>query len=87
MNMYELIKNSGLHDLFVKPFLDLINDLGLENKVIKLGFGSVEWINFELYDLVSLILNGLMVWFVLYLVYKIIKIILSLMLGVFRRLR
>jgi len=87
MNMYELIKNSGLHDLFVKPFLDLINDLGLENKVIKLGFGSVEWINFELYDLVSLILNGLMVWFVLYLVYRIIKIILSLMLGVFRRLR
>lgn len=77
--MYENIK--GLINFFVQPFLDLITDLGLENQVIKIGFGSIEWINFELYDLVNLVMSGLVVYMFIRLVYKLFKLVVKIVSG------
>lgn len=79
MNLFSLL--SPLINFFTQPFLDLIVSLGLENQIIKLGFGSVEWLNFELYDLVALIIGVLVVVFIMVIFYKFIRFFFRLLGG------
>lgn len=67
--MYEGLKT--MINFFVEPFLDLLTDLGLNEKIIKIGFGEVEWLNFTLLELTQLILSGLVIYLFMKLVYKI----------------
>jgi len=58
-----------------------LKDLGIEEKTISVGFGSVTWFEFTLIDLVSLVLGFL----VLFLFYKLIYVLLKTFLGLFFR--
>lgn len=78
-NMYEGLKT--LINFFVEPFLDLLTDLGLGAKIIKVGFGEVEWLNFTLLELTELILSGLVIYLFMKLVYKIFKKLVKIISG------
>ena len=71
MDLFELLK--PLIEFFTKPFQELIKYLGLEENVIKIGFGQIEWLNFNLYDLTSLIVGSLVVIFIMIIFYKFIR--------------
>lgn len=77
--MYQHLKN--LIDFFIGPFVEFLKDLGIEEKTISMGFGSVTWFEFTLIDLVSLVLGFL----VLFLFYKLIYVLLKAFLGLFFR--
>lgn len=77
--MYQHLKN--LIDFFIEPFVEFLKDLGIEEKTISMGFGSVTWFEFTLIDLVSLVLGFL----VLFLFYKLIYILIKAFLGLFYR--
>lgn len=77
--MYQHLKN--LIDFFIGPFVEFLKDLGIEEKTISIGFGSVTWFEFTLIDLVSLVLGFL----VLFLFYKLIYVLLKAFLGLFFR--
>lgn len=77
--MYESLK--VLIDFFVDPFVDLIADIGVGDKVISLGFGSIEWFNFTLLELSNLLLSGLVIWLFLKVVFKLLKLVVRLITG------
>lgn len=77
--MYIHLKN--LINFFIEPFIEFIKDLGIEEKTISIGFGSVTWFEFTLIDLTSFVLG----FIVLFLFYKLLYVLLKAFLGLFFR--
>lgn len=71
MNLFEYLK--PLVDFFVKPFTELLNYYNLSDKTFGIGFGSVEWFNFQLVDLFNLVIGTLVVIFIMIIFYKFIR--------------
>lgn len=71
MNLFEYLK--PLVDFFVKPFTELLSYYNLSDKTFGIGFGSVEWFNFQLVDLFNLVIGTLVVIFIMIIFYKFIR--------------
>lgn len=77
--MYQNLKS--IIDFFVSPFLELITDIGISDKSIRLGFGSIEWFDFTLYELTQFILSFLVVYLFIMAIVKILKIFIRIISG------
>lgn len=79
--MYENLKI--VIDFFVSPFTDLIIDLGLADKSIKIGFGSIEWFDFTLLELTSFVMSFAVVFIFILIIYRVFKLLFRLITGGF----
>lgn len=79
MNIYESLKD--LLDFFIQPFLSLLDDIGISDTPIRLGFGSIEWFEITLYDLVYLILGIIILYVFFRVIYRLIAKLISVITG------
>lgn len=77
--MYNNLKD--LIAFFVDPFLDLINDIGIGKNTIKIGFGNIEWFNFQLIELIELVLSFLVIFIFIKIIYKLLRLFLKVISG------
>lgn len=77
--MYNNLKD--LIAFFVNPFLDLINDIGIGENIIKIGFGNIEWFNFQLIELIELVLSFLVIFIFIKIIYKLLRLFLKIISG------
>lgn len=75
---------NSLKDLigfFVNPFLDFLSENGLDDKIIKLGFGNIEWFNLTLYELTNIVLSFIVIILFVLIVYRLLKLVLNIISG------
>lgn len=79
MNLYNALKE--VIDFFVRPFLTALDEIGISNTPIKIGFSNIEWFSFTLYELVSLIGTYLMLYLFFRIIYRILKMFIKIITG------
>lgn len=66
-----------LTDIFMTPIDNVMRSIGSGQRLLdyrlKIGFGSVEWINIQLDDLVVIVLGVILGFIILRLIYRFIK--------------
>lgn len=53
MDLYNALK--AVIDFFIQPFLTALDEIGISDMPIKVGFSNIEWFNISLYELISLV--------------------------------
>lgn len=74
----------GLNSLItflLYPVLEILSDYGLEERVIRVGFGSVIWYEDSLYNLIVIVMTILVWWIFVMFVYKLIKNFFKMVVG------
>lgn len=79
MNIYNELKN--FLDFFIQPFLSLLDDIGISDTTIKMGFGSIEWFEITLYNLVYFIIGSLLLYLFFRFIFRILKRFIKLITG------
>ena len=79
MNIYESLKD--LLDFFIQPFLSLLNDIGISDKTIKVGFGSIEWFSFQLNELIHMVLGIFILYVFFRVIYRLIAKVVKMITG------
>lgn len=75
---------NSLKDLirfFVNPFLDFLTDNELGDKIIKIGFGEIEWFNLTLYEITNIVLSFIVIILFMSIIYKLLKLMLRIISG------
>jgi len=71
-------------DFFNYPIQEMLEYLGIANKPISIGFGSIEWFNLTISQVISIIISIMIYYFIVKLIYKSFKKLLSYVGGLFR---
>ena len=79
MNLYNALKE--VIEFFVSPFLTALDEIGISNTPIKIGFSNIEWFSFSLHELVSLIGTYLILYLFFKIIYKLLKTFIRLITG------
>ena len=79
MDLYNGLKE--VIDFFVRPFLTALDEIGISDTPIKIGFSNIEWFSFSLYELVSLIGTYLLLYLFFKIIFKILKIFVRIITG------
>lgn len=79
MNLYNSLKE--VIDFFVQPFLKALDEIGISDMSIKLGFSNIEWFNISLYKLVELVGSFIILYLFFKIIYKLLKIFVKIITG------
>lgn len=79
MDLYNSLK--AVIDFFVQPFLKALDEIGISEMSIKLGFSNIEWFNISLYKLVELVGTYLILYLFFRIIYKILKTFIKMLTG------
>lgn len=79
MNLYNALKE--VIDFFVRPFLTAIEEIGISEMNIRLGFSNVEWFSIKLYDLISLVGSYIILYLFFRIIFKILKMFIKIITG------
>jgi len=79
MDLYNSLK--AVIDFFIQPFLKALDEIGISDIPIKVGFSNIEWFSFSLYELVSLIGTYLILYLFFRIIYKILKTFIKMITG------
>lgn len=71
-------------EFFNIPIQEMLEYLGVSNKPISIGFGSIEWFNLTVSEVISIIISIMIYYFIMKLIYKAFKRLLSFVGGLFR---
>lgn len=79
MNLYNALRE--IIDFFVRPFLTALDEIGISDMLIKVGFDNIEWISISLYDLIALVGNFIILYLFFKIVFKILKLFIRMITG------
>lgn len=79
MNLYNALKD--VIDFFVQPFLKALDEIGISEMDIRLGFSNVEWFSIKLYDLISLVGSYIILYLFFRIIFKILKMFIKIIMG------
>ena len=79
MDLYNALK--AVIDFFTQPFLKALDEIGISEMAIKVGFNNIEWFNISLYNLVELIGSYIILYIFFSLIYKILKLFIKIITG------
>lgn len=79
MNLYNALKE--VIDFFIRPFLTALDEIGISEMPIKLGFSNIEWLNISLYKLVELVGTYIILYLFFKIIFKIIKTFIRIITG------
>lgn len=79
MDLYNALK--AVIDFFIQPFLKALDEIGISEMPIKVGFNNTEWFNISLYNLVELIGSYIILYIFFNLIYKILKLFIKIITG------
>lgn len=79
MNLYNALKE--VIDFFVRPFLTAIEEIGISEMNIRLGFSNLEWFSIKLYDLISLVGAYIILYIFFKIIFKILKSFIKIIMG------
>lgn len=71
-------------EFFNYPIQEMLEYLGIANKPISIGFGSIEWFNLTVSEVMSIIISIMIYYFIMKLIYKSFKKLVSFVGGLFR---
>ena len=71
-------------DFFNYPIQELLEYLGVADNSISIGFGSITWFDFTLSEVISVIISIMIYYFIIKLIYKAFKKVVSFIGGFFR---
>lgn len=71
-------------EFFNYPIQEMLEYLGIANKPISIGFGSIEWFNLTLSEVISIIISILIYYVILKLIYNAFKRLVLFVGGLFR---
>lgn len=79
MNLYNALKE--VIDFFVRPFLTVLDEIGISEIPIKVGFSNIEWFSITLYNLISLIGSYIILYLFFKIIFKILKMFIKIITG------
>lgn len=79
MDLYNALK--AVIDFFIQPFLKVLDEIGISEMAIRVGFNNIEWFNISLYNLVELIGSYIILYIFFSLIYKILKLFIRIITG------
>lgn len=79
MNLYNALKE--LIYFFIQPFLTALDEIGISEMPIKMGFSSIEWFNISLYKLVELAGTYIILYIFFRFIFRILKIFVRIITG------
>lgn len=79
MNLYNALKE--VIDFFIQPFLKALDEIGISEMVIKMGFSSVEWFSIKLYDLINLVGSYIILYLFFRFIFRILKLFIKIITG------
>lgn len=79
MDLYNTLK--AVIDFFIQPFLKALDEIGISEMAIKVGFNNIEWFNISLYNLVELIGSYIILYIFFNFIYKILKLFIKIITG------
>lgn len=79
MNLYNALK--AVIDFFIQPFLTALDEIGISDMPIKIGFSSVEWFSISLYNLIALVGSYIVLFIFFKIIFKILKLFIKIITG------
>lgn len=79
MDLYNSLK--AVIDFFIQPFLKALDEIGISEMDIRLGFSNVEWFSIKLYDLISLVGSYIILYLFFRIIFKILKMFIKIIMG------
>lgn len=79
MDLYNALK--AVIDFFIQPFLKALDEIGISDMPIKVGFDNIEWISISLYDLIALVGNYIILYLFFKIIFKILKLFIKIIMG------
>ena len=79
MDLYNALEE--VINFFIQPFLKALDEIGISDTLIKVGFSDIEWFSFSLYELVSLIGTYLILYLFFRIIYRILKVFIKMITG------
>ena len=79
MDLYNGLKE--VIDFFVQPFLKTLDEIGISDMPIKVGFDNIEWFSISLYNLISLIGSYIILYLFFKIIFKILKLFIKIITG------
>ncbi len=71
MDLYNALE--AVINFFVQPFLTVLERIGIENMVIRIGFNNIEWLNISLYNLIALIGNYVILYIFFRFIFRVLR--------------